>query len=71
MCLRYMRILAYYISRSGYPGLACQSTLKLRSEEQEICYTRNSYTEIGGGEVGKEDYGKVGRVLAAAAIQIY
>jgi hypothetical protein len=38
------------------------------SEEQEICYTRNSYTEIGGeiggevgsGEVGKEDYGKMG-----------
>jgi len=47
--------------------------LELRGEEQEICYTRNSYTEIGGGEVGKEDYEKmeVRRILAAAAIQIY
>jgi hypothetical protein len=25
------------------------------------CGVRNSYTEIGGGEVGKEDYGKMGR----------
>jgi hypothetical protein len=44
--------------------VACQSILELRSEGQEICYTRNSYTEIGGeicgGEVGKEDYGKMG-----------
>ena len=63
--MRYMGILACYPSRSGHSGLACQPTLELRSEEQEICYTRNSYTEIGGeiggGEVGKEDYGKMGR----------
>ena len=43
--------------------------MELRSEEQEICYTRNSYTEIGGGEVGNEDYEKIGR-YAAAVIQI-
>jgi hypothetical protein len=46
--------------------------LELRSEEQEICHTRNSYTkigsEIGGREVGKEDNGKM---AAAAVIQIY
>ena len=45
--------------------MACQSILELRSEEQEIYYTRNSYTEIGGeigsGEVSKEDYEKIGR----------
>jgi hypothetical protein len=44
--------------------LACQSILELRSEEQEICYTRSSYTEIGdeiaGGEVGKRIMGKMG-----------
>jgi hypothetical protein len=65
MCMRYMGILACYTSRSRRPGLACQSTLELRSEEQEICHIRNSYTEIGGeiggGEVGEEDYGKMGR----------
>ena len=34
--------------------------LEVWSEEQKICYIRNSYTEIGGGEVGKEDYEKIG-----------
>lgn len=34
--------------------------LEVRSEEQEICYTRNSYTEIGGGEFGKRIMGKMG-----------
>jgi hypothetical protein len=42
--------------------LACQAILELRSEEQHICYTRNSYTEKGGGEVGytRNSYTEIG-----------
>ena len=34
--------------------------LEVRSDEQENCYTRNSYTEMGGGEVGNRIMGKMG-----------
>jgi hypothetical protein len=56
----------------GRPGLACQTILELRSEEQEIRYTRNSYTKIGDGEVERTVMGRwqVRRIPAAAIIQI-